>query len=283
MAAARLKKVDDIQFNSYNWTVDGNGLANIITKTLGGLSEVTNDKIIKERTDKLQAAIESVGNSKDLNQSRTTIQEIAQNIDTWTAEADSLYELKIAESFPGAKSIVDKKERFSPKMIVNLAVTNEAEPKIGKVTCKFMREKSNDFYVLSQEWLTINFKNVLGSAHDTQKAFADFTKSVDKMSGTLENLLRMQKKKSITKSKDDKEAAGKYEWSKNAIALSDMHRNIAQLVHEQIHMTTVQLQLEAMAFRFRKSAHIALKQYLKSYKGYAKGSGKTEPKTEKAE
>ena len=82
MAAARLKKVDDIQFNSYNWTVDGNGLANIITKTLGSLSEVTNDKIIKERTDKLQAAIESVGNSKDLNQFRTTIQEIAQNIDT---------------------------------------------------------------------------------------------------------------------------------------------------------------------------------------------------------
>ena len=285
MAAARLKKVDDIQFNSYNWTVDGNGLANIITKTLGGLSEVINDKIIKERTDKLQAAIESVGNSKDLNQSRTTIQEIAQNIDTWTAEADSLYELKIAESFPGAKSIVDKKERFSPKMIVNLAVTNEAEPKIGKVTCKFMREKSNDFYVLSQEWLTINFKNVLGSAHDTQKAFADFTKSVDKMSGTLEKLITNAEKEEYNQiKKDDKEAAGKYEWSKNAIALSRYaSKYCTARSRTNTLMTTVQLQLEAMAFRFRKSAHIALKQYLKSYKGYAKGSGKTEPKTEKAE
>jgi hypothetical protein len=116
--------------------------------------------------------------------------------------------------------------------------------KVGKISCEAMQKLSGDFSVLSDAWLSTNVKSVIAQAASQQKIFANYTKTIDDVAKKFDSIS---------------------EYADGVKALSKLS---AELANARVRYNSIwsrfMLELESVALRYRKSAHLALKQYIRA-------------------
>ena len=116
--------------------------------------------------------------------------------------------------------------------------------KVGKISCEAMQKLSGDFSVLSDAWLSTNVKSVIAQAASQQKIFANYTKTIDDVAKKFDSVS---------------------EYADGVKALSKLS---AELANARVRYNSIwsrfMLELESVALRYRKSAHLALKQYIRA-------------------
>ena len=269
--AAAADGVGKMQFNSLGWKVNGNYFGKLITKALGGYTKAVGDSKLSSFTSTMIQNVEKMDKGDSVSSQdprafqlfKDTSQKLTEEIEKMTQATDKLYYETMNSIF--GTSLTDKGQNLSPKTMI-LATLVGGDEKVKKITCGEMKTLSADFSVLSEEWLTQNVKDNVSVAAKAQKDFAKFTKEVERLAK------KFDKENNAVAKEENKSDPSTVVKSKIASKASQFCTARTRL---NSFMTTMQLQLQSFAFRYRKSAHIALKQYIKAYK-------KT-TKTEKAE
>lgn len=252
-SAVKAAKVDDVKFKALPWKVDADGLAKIITKAASEYAKAADSngkaddlKTIKEANGKL-SGIDAATLAKKAGEifgvitssPAETMKAIREKTTKLAADLKAQRESSVSVIFGG------KAEKTSAHKIVSGAVATSET--VGVITVGEMKKASKDFAVLKQEWLSKNVKEVISGVHKQQKEFTAYTKYVDSVAKALESAM----------AKADKNGGV------NSIA-----NELAKLANARIlfnsFWTSMMLELESYALRFRKSAHIALKHYLRA-------------------
>lgn len=126
---------------------------------------------------------------------------------------------------------------------------------VGKKTVQDIKNLSGDFAVLKTEWLSKNVTKHVTALNNAVKEFTKYTKTVDKLSAQFKKVVDAE----------------------NATTVKSLSAACSKLSNDRIKangwMTTLMLELELMAIRFRKTAHTALRVYMRG--------GATKEKTKK--
>ena len=112
-------------------------------------------------------------------------------------------------------------------------------------------EISGDFSILSDSWMADNVKSYVTLCNESMKSFTQYTKAIDK----------------VAKKFDD--AVGKTD--KDNAKISSLSQLTSQLCNARCrynsYMTSILLEVESAALRYRRSAHNALKAVIAEVKG----------------
>ena len=253
--SAKAAGVPNATFNSLNWKVDANGLAKVIKKAVGTYASVT-----KANTDDVQAI---------QNLSRADFKTMKDPADVAKAYG-KIFGLPISTAGVGNaayyKHAADKVQKMTAsinadiesglKAVFGSAANGKTDlkalvlsqvasgDKVTKISCGNMRKLSGDFSVLSDAWLSNNVKGVIAQAAAQQKMFANYTKTIDDVAKKFDSVS---------------------EYADGVKALSKLSAELANArVRYNSLWSRLMLELESVALRYRKSAHLALKQYIRA-------------------
>lgn len=253
---AKAAGVPKATFNSLKWKVDASGLAKVIKVVAGSFATVTRAntedvqtiqnlsrtdfKTMKEPADIAKAygkifglpiSTAGFGDKAYYKHAADKVQKLLENIET-----DLNSGFKAAFGNAGG----DKKKDLKSLVLSQVA----AGDKVQKISCEAMRKLSGDFSVLSDAWLATNVKSVIAHVTSQQKIFTNYTKTIDEVAKKFDSLSN---------------------YADGVKALSSL---TAKLANARIRYNSVwsrlMLELESTALRYRKSAHLALKQYIRA-------------------
>ena len=239
------------KFNAANWKVDGakisaamESVASLYTKifTKGGddekvfenlsqydLTKVTDAKQFKDMCHK----VFDTNAGEEINL-RKFLTDTIEKID------NSILEVK--------KVLGASKDDTSASKIVSAFATKDGD--VVQITAEEMKKKSEDFEILSDTWLA---KNVTKYVTDLDRAMRQFSK----YTSTITKVARRFDKVDVDSKADDRKAfiksvsAACADLAKSRIRVNNM-------------ATSIILELELQALRFRKNAHTALRIYMRA-------------------
>ena len=254
---ANAKKVDAQKFNSVQWALKAGDLAKLITKAAGeyakGSAKKGEDIKVMENVSRQNFSVmkdakdykRAYGDlfSKWFGLSGNTPESAFKNA---SAKVKKMCEDMNAQLRGEIGSIFDKSgsDKVSAHTLV-MGVVSKGDGKVGPITVGTMKSLSDNFAVLSEAWLADNVKKSVSSVHAQQKAFTEYTKNVDKVASAFmkDNGTKENPMKSLS------------------TLLSELSRT---RIRYNSFWTGLMLELESAALRFRKSAHIALKYYIRA-------------------
>lgn len=247
---AKKAGADKTKFNAANWKVDGKKIseamkkvASLYTKifTKGGddekvfenlascdLSQVTDPKQFKAMCHKVFGYIENEGN--DL---RKYIEGTISKINGSVSEVK-----KVLGASNDATS--------ASKIVSAFAVKGDTV----QITVEEMKKKSDDFSILSEKWLAENVKNYVVDLDRAMRQFTKYTSTITKVSKRFEKV-----------GADGKSDSGKAFIKSLSAACADLAQ---ARIRTNNMATSIILELELQALRFRKNAHTALKIYMRA-------------------
>jgi len=258
---AKAAGVPKATFNSLKWKVNAGDLAKVIKKAVGTYASVT-----RANTDDV-AAIQ--------NLSRADFKTMKEPADIAKAYG-KIFGLPISTAGFGDKAYykhaADKVKKMTDSINKDIesglsAVFGKAangttdlkalvlsqvaqSDKVTKISCEEMRKLSGDFSVLSDAWLATNVKSVIANAAAQQKMFASYTKTIDDVAKKFDSVST---------------------YADGVSALSKLSSGLANArIRYNSLWSRLMLELESVALRYRKSAHLALKQYIRA--GVAKAA-----------
>lgn len=254
---SKAQKVDAQQFNSLQWSITADGLAKMITKASGeyakGIAKKGEDIKVMENVSRKSFSV--MQNAKDYkkaygdlfskwfglsgNTAESAFKNASDKVKKMTAEMNDQLKGEIGSIF--GKSSSDKVSAHS--LVMNAVCGNDG--KVGPMTVGKMKQLSGNFAVLSEDWLAKNVKQAVSSVHAQQKQFTEYTKNVDKVASQF------------TKDNGTKDNPMK--------AMSSLLTELARTrIRYNSFWTGLMLEFESVALRYRKSAHIALKYYIRT-------------------
>ena len=264
---ALAQNVDAEKFNSLQWTVDSDKLASLITKAAGeyakGIAKKGDDIKVLENVSR--KGLSMITNSKDYkkaygelfskwfglsgNSPESAFKNASDKVKKMTDDMNNQLKGEIGSIFGKSSS-----EKVSAHSLVMSAVCGN-DGKVDAMTVGKMKVLSKDFSVLSEDWLAKNVKQVVSSVNAQQKQFTEYTKNIDKVAshfvkdnGTKDNPMK---------------------------SLSSLLTELARTrIRYNSFWTGLMLEFESVALRFRKSAHIALKYYIRAAQKTAKDAKK---------
>ena len=140
-------------------------------------------------------------------------------------------------------------------------------------TCGAIRALTEEFACLSETSLAKEAKDAISTLHKHQKEFTEYTKNIDKF------VTAANKETTKTIKKDDKDGKKNAKVNTNAI-----QNRLSMITNSRVrynsYWTGLMLEIQSMVLRYNKSAHIAMKFYLKELKVLDKGEKKTDKKDE---
>lgn len=265
--AAKAGRSDTIKFNSLNWKVDANGMAKMISSAsahyIGMFKETQDSKLIEKMT---------TFNPKNMEDSASFAREFSRIFGVGAAGlgkgqigAGAKHDFARAKgSIDGMVAAINKDMESGVAKVVGSSAKGKVTPrelilgavssgdKVAQMPVATIKKLSGDFSVLSAEWLAKNVKANITATSTAQKQFASYTSKIDKIASSFDKVV------------------------KGTPGVSSLSKLTADLANARIrynnYYTTVMLELQAAALRFRKSAHVGLKQYLKYDKAAAKTS-----------
>ena len=258
---ANAASVGKATFNSLEWTIQAADLGNYIRLAIGKYAETTqvntedvktiqnlsraDFKTMKEPADVAKAygkifglpiSTAGTGDKAYYKHASDKVQKMITDINNNTQEI-----FKVSLNIKGGK-------KFDGANFKTLVLNSVAKSeKVGKISCADMKSLSGDFSVLSDAWLAHNVKNVISQASAQQKIFTSYTKTIDDVARKFDSL------------------------STYADGISALSKLTSDLANARVRYNSMwsryMLELESIALRYRKSAHIALKQYIRAATG----------------
>lgn len=224
---------DKIEFKSPDWKMDYSQIDSFLTKVKGcyasGIKEINgNASDLRD--------IEKLADPNNDNFKRANLESAGGDKVNSKERANELLKKDIKALFTG------NKDSGSAKDLVLGEFCNGTKNKNMK--CKDMKTLSKDFKCLAPNELAKKAKEMISSVHKQQETFTTFTKAVDALSKKL------VKDGKVTKN-----------YASNKIA-----NNINAKIRYNSYWTSLILEVQMMCLRFNKSAHIALKHYLRNAK-----------------
>ena len=238
-------KVDDIKFKSPNWNINYSGKGGIVDfldKVAGayasGTREVNNNQTLDELKNHLE---KNLSDKQNTMVKYSSIDESDSKIDSKDLANQMLQkDLKaiFAVETGSAKDLILKKFCSGDKTV--------------EMTCGKMKALSDDFKCLANTELSKKASKMISTVHDQQKTFTKMTKLIDQIASKV----------SKPEAKNDKETQ-----KTNMRAISNRMANICNSrIRYNSYWTSLVLEVQMMCLRFNKSAHIALKHYLRAAK-----------------
>ena len=255
---AKASNVPSAEFNSLEWKVDASGLAKVIKNAAGTYASVTraNTDDIKTIQNLSRADFKTMKEPADVAKAYGKI--FGLPIST-AGIGDKAYYKHAADKVKKMTDSINADIESGLKAVFGNAATGKVDlkalvlgqvaksEKVGKIKCGDMRKLSGDFSVLSDAWLSNNVKSVIAEASSQQKVFANYTKIIDDVARKFDSL--------------NTYADGVSALSKLSSGLAN-----ARIRYNSI-WSRLMLELESVALRYRKSAHLALKQYIRAATG----------------
>ena len=247
---AKKAGADKTKFNAANWKVDGKKIseamkkvASLYTKifTKGGddekvfenlascdLSQVTDPKQFKAMCHKVFGYIGDEGNNL-----RKYLEGTISKINGSVSEVKKVF---------GAPNDATS----ASKIVSAFAVKGDTV----QITAEEMKKKSDDFSILSEKWLAENVKNYVVDLDRAMRQFTKYTSTITKVSKQFEKV-----------GVDGKSDSGKAFIKSLSAACADLAQ---ARIRTNNMATSIILELELQALRFRKNAHTALKIYMRA-------------------
>lgn len=269
---ARAGKADTIKFNSLKWSVNSTQLAKMISSAsahyIGMFNESQDTKLIDKMTSFNPRAMESSADfAREFGKIFGGAATVTGGVHLGGGQVGSGAKHDFARAKGSVTRMIDAinsdmeqgvakvlgaktSGKVSPHELVLAATTTGG--KVQQVPVAFIQKQSGDFEVLSSDWLAKNVKSNIAATSSAQKQFAIYTKKIDAIAGNFDKVV------------------------KGSPGVSSLSKLTADLANARIrynnYYTSLMLELQSTALRFRKSAHIALKQYLKYETGAPKKS-----------
>lgn len=276
---AKAAKADDIKFNSVAWSVNSKKLADIIKNVAGHYAKMTtskdNDLKVMENISRLNlATLHDKSDyvkafSKVFGAGESALVSV-KNVVTGKAGSDTGAYNHIVHAVSAMKDKIEKdlesnisaifgsktKTRNTHALVMG-AVTSDGGAKTKSMTVKEMKSLSDDFSVLDDEWLSQNVKEVISTVHSHQKQFTQYTKNIDRVAADFAKKLGTE--------------------DNGFKAINNLTASLANSrIRYNGFWSNLMLEFESAALRFRKSAHIALKHYIKAGKVGVKDEKKSD-------
>ena len=265
---AKAAKTDSVKFNSVAWKTGSKGVADLIKKAAGHYAKMASGKdddlkvmenisrinlsTLHDKSDYIKAFSKVFGAGESFGVA-------AKNLVTGKAgsatgaynhivHAVTTMKNKIDADLDGnIKAVFGKGDTKNTRALVMGALTTDGGSKTKEMSVGEMKKLSDDFSVLSDTWLSSNVKEVISTVHNHQKQFTQYTKNIDRVAADFAKKL------------GDEDNGFK--------AINNLTASLANSrIRYNSFWSNLMLELEAAALRFRKSAHIALKHYIKAGK-----------------
>lgn len=241
--------VTDKKFKAPSWKLNYKGVSEFVTKC-----ESEYGKFVKTNTNNSEdiEVLKKLANGEKLPDNLAKINLAIQKVDSVNskAKADELLKGLISSVFGNTS------ETSAHKLVLAKFCGTDKD---GEITCKEMKSKSGEFACLDEKGLAKQCKDAISLVHEHQKTFTEYTKLIDKVSKVV---CKSEKEKV---SKDNKDSKEEYKTFKRQI-----NNFLTQAANSRIRCnsfaTSLMLEVQMFSLRFNKSAHIALKHYLRGIK-----------------
>lgn len=257
---AKAAGVPSAEFNSLEWKVDASGLAKVIKKAAGTYASVTRANVddVQAIQNLSRADFKTMKDPADVAKAYGKI--FGLPIST-AGFGDKAYYKHAADKVKKMTDAINADIESGLKAVFGNTATGKIDlralvlgqvaksDKVGKISCGNMRKLSGDFSVLSDAWLSNNVKSVIATVSAQQKVFTSYTKTIDDVAKKFDSVST---------------------YADGVSALSKLSSGLANArVRYNSIWSRLMLELESVALRYRKSAHLALKQYIRAATGKA--------------
>ena len=244
------------KFNAANWKVDGEKISDAMKKVTTLYTKIFTKGGDDEKVFENLAAYD-LDQVIDVKSFKTMCSKVFGGIFTFTAESEANHLrkylgstiTKIDNSVTDIKKVLGSStETTSASKIVAGFALNGTD--VVQTTAEDMKKKSKDFSILSDSWLASNVKKYVVDLDRAMRQFTKYTSTITKVSKRFEKV----------------GIDGKADGSKAIIkSISAACADLAQArIRTNNLATSIILELELQALRFRKNAHTALKIYMKA-------------------
>lgn len=262
---AEAAKVDKKEFQSLAWKLKAKEMLELLTKVLGTYIKTVKtdgvDKKVIENVSRLD--LRTLKEPKDFAKAFSSVFGVSFLNTDGGLYKNALNKVnEILESInkdlkEGLSSVFDTANgKIAYKELVLSKVTSNGS-KTKAVSCGEIRELTGDFSALSAEWLANGVKKAVSVATENQRIFTKYTQSIDKVAKRFESVVQIE--------------------GADSSGISSLSSLTAKLANARIRYNSVwsnlMLEMEACCLRYRKTAHIALKQYIRAAKGSVASKG----------
>ena len=255
-------KVEKKEFQSLDWALKPDAMLNLLTKMLGAYVKTTKggtaDAKVIENAGRLD--LRTLKEPRDFANAFSKVFGISFLHTEGGLYKHALNHVnKMLESInkdleEGLSSVFGKAAngKIAYKELVLGKVTKNGG-KVVSVSCGDIRKLTGDFSILSAEWLANGVKKAVSVATENQRVFAKYTKAIDDVAKRFDSVVETE--------------------GSDKAGISSLSSLTAKLANARIRYNSVwsnlMLEMESCCLRYRKTAHIALKQYIRAAKGNA--------------
>lgn len=243
------------KFNAANWKVDGKKISEAMKKVTSLYTKIFTKGGDDEKVFENLASYD-LSQVTDPKQFKAMCHKVFGGIFTFTAEGEGNNLRKYLEGtiskINGSVAEVKKvlgapnDATSASKIVSAFAVKGDTV----QITAEEMKKKSDDFSILSEKWLAENVKNYVVDLDRAMRQFTKYTSTITKVSKRFEKV-----------GVDSKSDSGKAFIKSLSAACADLAQ---ARIRTNNMATSIILELELQALRFRKNAHTALKIYMRA-------------------
>lgn len=235
---------DNTKFKSPDWKIKYSDVTTFLTSVSGAYASGTKEVNNEQELTKLENILKN-----DLANKRVTNANIAAN------------QVGASDSNVDSKDLANKMLEKDLQKLFAKGTGSAKELVLGKfcngtknkeMSCKEMKLLSEDFKCLAGKDLANKATKMISAVHEQQKTFTKMTKLIDQIASKV----------SKPEAKKDNETK-----KTNINAISNKMANICNSrIRYNSYWTSLILEVQMMCLRYNKSAHIALKHYLRAAK-----------------
>lgn len=243
------------KFNAANWKVDGKKISEAMKKVTSLYTKIFTKGGDDEKVFENLASYD-LSQVTDPKQFKAMCHKVFGGLFTFTAEGEGnnlrKYLTGTIEKINGSITEVKKvlgapnDATSASKIVSAFAVKGDTV----QITAEEMKKKSDDFSILSEKWLAENVKNYVVDLDRAMRQFTKYTSTITKVSKRFEKV-----------GVDGKSDSGKAFIKSLSAACADLAQ---ARIRTNNMATSIILELELQALRFRKNAHTALKIYMRA-------------------
>ena len=235
------------KFNADNWKVDGAKISDAMKKVTSLYAKIFTKGGDDEKVFENLAQYD-LSQVTDAKQFKAMCHKVFGGLFTFTAEGEGNHLRKYLNGTIEKINNSILEDDTSASKIVSAFATKGGD--VVQITAEEMKKKSEDFSILSDNWLADNVKKYVVDLDRAMRQFSKYTATITKVANRFEKV-----------GVDSKADSGKAFIKSVSAACADLAQ---ARIRTNNMATSIILELELQALRFRKNAHTALRIYMRA-------------------